>query len=441
MAAMSTFTDAIRSKLIWRLVAPLTFLTFLNSIDRVNVSFAALQMNRELGFSPQEYGMGVGLFFVGYLLASFPHTAILRRVGARRWICGAVVFWGCVATTLSLLRSPGQFYLLRVLLGVAESGFAPGIVYIMSQWMPQRFRAFAIAGSMLAIPGSMLLGAPLAGWLLSVHTGLPVPGWRFLFLAEGLTTVLVGVLSPLLFVDTPADARWLTLDQKRWLQRELEREHQERPVAQARSLGSLLRGPQLWAAAAIWFSLMSGTYGIIYWLPQVIKQLSGLSDLEVSLLSALPWLGLGAGMLINAWHSDLTQERHWHVALATLLAAAGLWGATAFGLGWPALLCLTIGAFGMGAAQGAFWALPTSFLDRAVAAAGLTFITVLGSSGGLIAPPLIGLLRARTGSFSAAAAMLAAGLCVGAACVALLRGPGNHATGAWRRGISSSSGV
>lgn len=431
---------ALRSRLTWRLVAPLTFLTFLNSIDRVNVSFAALQMNHDLGFTPEQYGLGVGLFFVGYLLCSFPHTAILKRIGARRWICGAVVLWGTVATALALIQSPEQFYVLRVLLGVAESGFAPGIVFIMSQWMPQRFRAFSIAGSMLAIPGSMLLGAPLAGWLLTAQTGWDLPGWRFLFLAEGLITVVVGLLTPLVFVDEPEQARWLAAEETRWLRSELERERRERPTSDPRSLSELLRAPQLWAAAAVWFGPMSGSYGIIYWLPQVIKQLSGLRDLEVSLLSALPWLGLGAGMLANAWHSDLTQERHWHVALACLLAAFGLWASTAFDLGWPALACLTVGAFGLGAAQGAFWALPTSFLDRSVAAAGLTFITVLGSSGGLIAPPLIGMLRARTGSFAIAAAMLGAFLGVAAACVALIKTPGGGQA-SLPRGVSSSTRV
>jgi ACS family tartrate transporter-like MFS transporter len=414
---------ALRSRLTWRLVAPLTFLTFLNSIDRVNVSFAALQMNHDLGFTPEQYGFGVGLFFVGYLLCSFPHTAILKRIGARRWICGAVVLWGTVATTLSLIHDPVHFYVLRVLLGVAESGFAPGIVFIMSQWMPQRFRAFSIAGSMLAIPGSMLLGAPLAGWLLTADTGLELPGWRFLFLAEGLITVVVGLLTPLWIVDEPEQARWLSAEETRWLRDELERERRDRPASQPRSLPELLRFPQLWAAAAVWFGLMSGSYGIIYWLPQVIKQLSGLRDLEVSMLSALPWVGLGAGMMANAWHSDLTQERHWHVALACLLAALGLWASTAFELGWPALACLTVGAFGLGAAQGAFWALPTSFLDRSVAAAGLTFVTVLGSTGGLVAPPLIGFLRARTGSFGIAVVLLGSLLCVSAACVALIRSP------------------
>jgi MFS transporter, ACS family, tartrate transporter len=424
---------ALRRRLSLYLVAPLTLLTFLNSIDRVNVSFAALQMNQDLGFSPEQYGFGVGLFFLGYLLFSFPHTAILKRIGPRRWICGAVVLWGSVATAMALIHDTTQFYVLRVLLGMAESGFAPGIVFIMSQWMPQRFRAMSIAGSMLAIPGSMLLGAPLAGWLLTADTGLGLPGWRFLFLAEGLITVAIGALSPLWFRDEPEDARWISAEEARWLRDELERERRERErePTQPRSLAQLLKAPQLWAAAAVWFCLMSGSYGIIYWLPQVIKQLSGLRDLEVSLISALPWLGLGAGMMVNAWHSDLTQERHWHVAGACLLAACGLWASTAFDLGWPALLCLTVGAFGLGAAQGAFWALPTSFLDHQVAAAGLTFITVLGSTGGLVAPPLIGFLRTRTGSFGLAVSLLGLVLCVGAACVARIRGRGVQSL-SWR---------
>jgi ACS family tartrate transporter-like MFS transporter len=433
----------IRSKLTRRLVAPLTFLTFLNSIDRVNVSFAALQMNRELGLSPEQYGFGVGLFFVGYLTCSFPHTALLQRVGARRWIFGAVLLWGSIATALSLIQNAGQFYVLRVLLGAAESGFAPGIVFIMSQWMPQRFRASSIAGSMLAIPISMILGAPLSGWLLTLHTGLPWSGWRFMFLVEGLVTVAAAFATPALFVDEPTAARWLSSDEKRWLTRELEHERAPAQAAAGRgpSVRSLLRIGPLWAAAAVWFSLMSGTYGIIYWLPQVIKQLSGLGDLAVSALSATPWVGLGAGMLISAWHSDLTQERRWHVALSALLAAAGLLGAALFGQRWPALLCLTAGAFGLGGAQGAFWALPTSLLDRRVAAAGLTLITVFGSAGGLIMPPLIGLARARTGSFAVSAGALALLLCCGAVMVTWMRAPAASAPAELPPGVPDSPGA
>ena len=418
---MPELAQHVRSKLTLRLIAPLTFLTFLNSVDRVNVSFAALQMNRDLGLSPEEYGFGVSLFFVGYLACSFAHTALLKRFGARRWIFGAVLFWGTVSTALAGVRNASDFYVLRVLLGVAESGFAPGIVFIMSQWMPQRFRAWAVAGTMLAIPISVVFGGPLSGWLLTAPTGLPLPGWRFMFLVEGLLTVLIALITPFYFVDEPERAHWLSPDEKRWIAAELERERREQTPARASSLPEVLRSKPLWAAAGVWFALMSGAYGIIYWLPQVIKQLSGLNDFEVSVLSALPWVGLGAGMLLNAWHSDLTQERHWHVALAALLAAAGLLGASAFGTRWPALLCLTAGALGLGGAQGAFWPMPTSLLDRAVAARGLTLITVLGSTGGLVAPPLIGLARKYSGSFALPVAMMAALLCIGAALVPLIR--------------------
>src|ERR1700759_4604646 len=198
---MTDLTPSVRRKLTIYLVAPLTFLTFLNSVDRVNVSFAALQMNRELGLSAEQYGFGVSLFFIGYLACSFPHTALLERVGARRWVFGAVLFWGLVSTALAWTSSASHFYVLRVLLGVAESGFAPGIVYIMSQWMPQRLRAWSIAGSMLAVPLSVIFGAPLSGWLLSAHTGWSWSGWRFMFLVEGAVTVLVALATPLWFVD------------------------------------------------------------------------------------------------------------------------------------------------------------------------------------------------------------------------------------------------
>jgi ACS family tartrate transporter-like MFS transporter len=410
----------LRRKLLVRLVAPLTFLTFLSSLDRVNVSFAALQMNSALGLSPERYGFGVGLFFSGYLLFQFPHTALLRRIGARRWILAAVLSWGAVATAMAGVQSAAQFYTLRVLLGVAEAGFAPGIVYYMSQWMPQRFRASAIAGSMLAIPISIVLGGPLSGWLMSLD--LRMPGWRFMFLVEGALTIVIALLTPLYFVDVPEQARWLTDEEKRWLA--VERSSDARTPAHAMaptSLRGLLASSRVWAAALVWFSLMTGAYGIIFWLPQVIKQLSDRSDLKISLLSALPWMGLGAGMLVNAWHSDRTQERYLHIAGPALLAALGLGAGASLAPGWLALLCLVVGAFGLGGAQGAFWALPTSFLERSVAASGITMINLLGSAGGLIGPPAIGWVRRLTGSFVLPIYALALLLVFGALVVLALR--------------------
>jgi ACS family tartrate transporter-like MFS transporter len=427
---MPDHAAAIRSKVTRRLIAPLTFLTFLNSIDRVNVSFAALQMNRELGFTPEQYGLGVSLFFVGYLACSLPHTWLLQRYGARRWIFAAVLLWGSLATLLCTIHSTAHFYVLRLLLGAAESGFAPGIVFIISQWLPQRFRASSIAGSMLAVPISMMIGAPLSGWLLTLDTGLGWPGWRFMFLVEGLITVVAACITPWLFASEPRTAPWLTQDEKRWLESELADESAATrglPESPTR-LTSLLRSPPLWAAIGVWFSLMCGTYGIIYWLPQVIKQLSGLGDFTVSLLSALPWVGLGAGLLLVSWNSDRTQERRWHCTLSALLAAAGLLGAAAFGQRAPALLCLIAGGFGLGGAQAAFWPLPTRVLAGRGGVTGITMITLFGSTGGLLAPPLIGFVRGHTGTFALPALMLAALLCCGATLVGLIRPPGSRRT-------------
>ena len=416
MAHEEAFAQALKSRMTLRLVAPLTFLTFLNSLDRVNVSFAALQMNAALGIAPEMYGFGVGLFFFAYLTFQFPHTALQQRIGPRKWIFSAVLMWGTVATCMAFIQNATHFYVLRFLLGVAESGFAPGMIYYMSQWMPRRFRAWAIAGSMLAIPISIVFGGPLSGWLMTRENPLGMPGWRWMFLIEGLPTVVAAFVALRYFVDAPEQARWLDAAQKAWLQRELERDRVEAEANRAPgNVRQLLRSGRVWAAAGVWFSLMSGAYGIIFWLPQMIKQLSSAGDLEVGVLSALPWIGVGAGMLINAWHSDKTQERYAHIGLPALLAAAALVAGSMLPPGWPALLCLVVGGFGLGSAQGAFWALPTGFLGGGGSGAvGITLINILGSSGGLVTPPAIGWIRAQTGSFAAAVYALAGMLAVGA---------------------------
>jgi ACS family tartrate transporter-like MFS transporter len=422
METEDAFARALKTRMTLRLVAPLTFLTFLNSLDRVNVSFAALQMNAALGLDPQMYGFGVGLFFFAYLTFQFPHTALLQRIGARRWIFAAVLFWGTVATAMAFIQNAAQFYALRFLLGVAESGFAPGMIYYMSQWMPRRFRAWAVAGTMLAIPVSIVFGGPLSGWLMTRDNPLGMPGWRFMFLIEGLPTIVAAFVALRYFVDRPEQARWLDGVQKGWLLRELERDRAEVEANRAPSdVRQLLRSGRVWAAAGVWFSLMSGAYGIIFWLPQMIKQLSNAGDLEVGVLSALPWVGVGSGMLINAWHSDKTQERYAHIGVPALLAAAAFVLGSNLPAGGLALACLVVGGFGLGSAQGAFWALPTSFLGGGSGAVGITLINILGSSGGLVTPPAIGWIRAQTGSFAAAVYAISGMLVVGALLLIVIR--------------------
>jgi MFS transporter, ACS family, tartrate transporter len=411
-----------RSKLMWHLIVPLTFLTFLNSLDRVNVSFAALQMNGQLHLTPERYGFGVGLFFLGYLAFQFPHTFLLQRAGARRWIFATVLLWGSVATCMSFMQTAVQFYVLRVLLGMAESGFAPGIVFLMSQWVPNRFRASAIAGTMLAVPISVVLGGPLSGWLMTTNFRLGLPGWRFMFLVEGLATVLIAMLTPLYFVDEPGRAAWLAPEEKHWLLGELEGDRASRaPLSAASPAPRAFFDGRIWAAAGVYFSLMAAAYGIMFWLPQVVKQMSGRNDFEVSVVSALPWAGLGAGMFFNARHSDHTQERYWHIGVPAVLAACSFASGVSVGSTWVALVCLVLGSAGLGAAQGAFWALPTSFLERGVAARSITLIMLIGNTAGLLAPPAIGWIRTRTGSFGLSVCALAALLVAGALLLVVVR--------------------
>jgi len=411
----------VRRKITVRLVAPITFLTFLNSLDRVNVSFAALQMNSDLGLDPQMYGFGVGIFFFSYILFQFPHTHILRRIGAQKWIFGAVLIWGAVATSMALMQNGTHFYVLRFLLGVVESGFAPGIIYFISQWMPRRFRAWAIAGSMLAIPISIIFGGPLSGWLMTMHNSFGLPGWRWMFLVEGLLTVVAAFGALRVFVDTPDQATWLSSVEKKWLLEELERDQilvpNEDPSA---GFSQLLRSVNVWASAGVWFTLLAGAYGILYWLPQMIQQVSGAGELEVSILSALPWIGLGAGMLCNAWHSDKTQERYWHIGAPAVIAAICLSIGTSVSSEWLAFLCLIIGTIGLGSAQGAFWALPTGFLSGTHAGSGITLINIVGTSARIVIPPLIGWLRIQTGTFSTSAHALSALLVIGVGLLILI---------------------
>jgi ACS family tartrate transporter-like MFS transporter len=412
----------VRRKITVRLVAPLTFLTFLNSLDRVNVSFAALQMNADLGLDPKMYGFGVGIAFFSYILFQFPHTHVLRKIGARKWIFAAVLIWGIVATSMAFMQSATQFYALRFLLGAVESGFVPGIIYYISQWMPRRFRAWAIAGSMLAIPISVIFGGPLSGWLMTLDNAVGLAGWRFMFLIEGGLTVLAAFAARYVFVDRPDHAAWLDDEERMWLLAELAHDESNTPISDASAgFSQLIRSVPVWASAGVWFGLLAGAYGILYWLPQIIQHMSGAGELEVSILSSLPWIGLGAGMLVNAWHCDKFQERYWHIGGPALVAALCLSLGTSVGSDWLAFACLIIGTIGLGSAQGAFWALPTSFLGGDNSRNGITLINVVGTSAGFVIPPLIGWLRMQTGAFSTTAHALALILVIAAALLIVIR--------------------
>ena len=411
--------DQVIGRIRVRLVTPLLLLLFLSTIDRANVSFAALQMNEALGLTAETYGIGVSLFFVGYIIIQLPSLWLLQRIGMRRWLFLISLVWGLAATGMAFVHSREMFYALRVILGIAEGGYAPGLMLYLAQWIPRSHRAGAISNVMLAVPISVVVGGPLSGWLMSIDNPLDMPGWRWMFLIEGMPTILIGVAVLWMFADRPQDARWLSEGERRWLEQELAA---EQVAPQQQSSGwALIGNVHLWAATLCWFALMAGAQGLLYWLPQAIRHFSAQSsDLEVGILSALPWFAIGVGMLVNAWHSDRTQERYLHVAIAALLAGA-LLAVTTFPQGAAALLLLIVAGFFLGAAQGTFWTIPPTFLSPLALAAGLGIINMCGNLAGLVVPVAIGWIRVRTGSFDLPVYAMGAVLIVGAMALLWLR--------------------
>ena len=414
-------------KVMARVVWPLTFLIILSSLDRVNVSFAALRMNADLGLDPKAYGFGVGIFFVGYLLFQLPSAAVLRRIGPRWWIAGSVIGWGTMATLMAAIQTPLHFYVLRFLLGVFESGFAPGVVWYVSQWLPQQYRARAIAGTMLAIPTSVIIGGPLSGGLMSLDTG-GIASWRVMFAIEGLVTVLAGIVAIFWFVDRPAQAKWLSNDERERMEAVVASE-----IAAARQpsgrLIDALKDPILWLSAGVWFVLITGANAIIFWLPIAIKTLGRTDPFEIGVLSALPWIGIGAGMIWNARHSDRSGERYNHLIWPMLGAAVAFLVAALFTHNGPlALAALVIGGFGLGGAQSVFWTVPTKFLGARNPGA-IAAINLCGNGSSTVMPIAIGAIVASTGIVTVPVYALAATLLFGALLIAPLRRMGNRREG------------
>ena len=408
---------AIGRKVLLRLALPTIGFMLLSSLDRVNISFAALQMNKDLGFTPSQYGFGAGILFLGFLAGQFPSVLLLQRIGMRRWIALCAILWACCAAGVALVRSPFEFDALRILLGFAEGGLAPGIVLYLSQFATERERATTFALPMLAIPLSLVVGSPLSGWLMGMAAPLGLASWRWMLIAEALPTVLLGVFALFYFPDRPDQARWLSLDERRWLQGNAA--NRDRP--NNHNDWRILRQPMIWAAALLWFCLLSGAYGIMFWLPQMIKQLSGLSSVQIGFVNALPWAGAMIGIYYNSRHSDRTGERFFHVSVPAVVSAAAMLAALGLGAGIPGLIMLFLAGLGLGAAQGAFWALPTSLLTPSTFAVAAVAINIAGSSGGLVIPHLVGYVRERSGGFAAPTVLIAVILFSSALLVTFIR--------------------
>src|SRR5688572_2798158 len=413
---------ATLAKVGWRLLPFLLLLYVIAWIDRVNISYAALQMNADLGFSRTVYGLGAGIFFAGYALFEIPSNLILVRVGARLWIARIMITWGLLSVAMLFVQGPISFYAVRFLLGVAEAGFLPGIIYYLGNWFPGAERARAVSWFMIAIPLSSVIGAPLAGVILELDGWHGLTGWQWLFLLEGLPAIALGFVVLAYLTDSPDKAEWLRPEQRAWLTERMRREERAAHERHGIGLKAALTHPTVWLLALILFACQCGSYGLQYWIPQIVQGLSGYSDLTVSMISALPYAAAAVGMIVIGASSDRRRERVLHVAIPSAIGALGFVASAHFTSPWPALVALAVAAVGDLGTRGPFWALPTRFLTGRAAAAGIALINTMASVGGFVGSYAVGFVADITGSFAGGLLFLAALLLLAAVGAVQLRG-------------------
>lgn len=393
-------SDAVLRKVAWRLIPILGLAYFFAFLDRVNVGFAALTMNEDIGLSAAAYGFGAGIFFIGYVLFEVPSNVILARVGARIWIARIMISWGMLSAAMALVEGPTSFYVMRFLLGVAEAGFFPGIIYFLTCWFPSAYRARILGAFLVAIPLSGVLGAPLSTRLLGFE-GLGLAGWQWMFILEGVPAALLGLAVLRWLRDRPADAEWLAPREREWLTAELARDG--KAAAHESGIGRVLANPAVWMFGLAYFGIIVGLYAYNFWLPQMVKSLGDLSNVEIGWVLMIPSALAGIAMVAWGLHSDRSGERRWHVALPGFLAAAAL-GASAMLQGSPlmAFFALTVAGIGTFCTLPAFWTLPAAMLAGPAAAAGIALVNSIGNVGGFVGPTLIGYIKETTGSFAPA---------------------------------------
>jgi ACS family tartrate transporter-like MFS transporter len=394
---------------------PFVFLLYIvNYIDRVNVSFANLRMSADLGFSDRVYGLGVGMFYVSYVLFEIPGAIIVERWSARKWIARIMISWGFITILTGFVHNAGQFYAVRFFLGVAEASFLPGMIVYLTHWFCMRDRSRAVACLFAALPTASLIGSPVAGWLLEVHWWW-LAGWRWLFILEGVPAIVLGIITVFYLTDLPSQAHWLPADERNWLVSALQAELQAKKRTREYTIMEAFCDRRILFLVAVYFLSITGVLGNIYWIPTFVKRLSGFSNRAVTSLLVIPALIGILGTLINGWHSDRTGERRWHTAIP--LVAAGLM----YGLLMPAqrhmplgISFLLLGSGFLYAFYPVFWAMPTMILSESAAAATFGLITSVSQLGGFAGPYVIGFLNDRTHSLTAgfgfiALAYLAAG--------------------------------
>jgi ACS family tartrate transporter-like MFS transporter len=402
--------QAALSKAAWRLIPFVCLLYFVSFLDRVNVGFAALTMNKDLGLSAAAYGAGAGIFFLGYFLFEIPSNIILQRTGARRWIARIMVTWGLLSVCTAFVQGPTSYWIVRFLLGAAEAGFFPGIILYLTYWFPGAMRGRIMGWFLMALPLSNAIGAPVSTWLLD-KSFLGLAGWQSMFVLEGIPAVLLGFVVWKTLPDGPRHAKWLSDAEATAIEAAVARDH---GAGQHESLSAAFGSVRVWHLALVYLGIVTGLYGFGFWAPQIIKSMGSFSNQQAGMLTIIPYVCAGIGLYVWGRSSDRRQERHWHLVLPILLSAAGFVGAAL--LSDPAMRLATLGvaAVGVYAALPVFWTRPTAILVGPAAAAGIALINAVGNLGGYIGPTVIGTLQASHG-YGAGLGVLAVTLVAGAA--------------------------
>jgi len=411
---------------VTRRIVPFAFICYVVAyIDRVNIGFAAKELQRDLSLSDFAYGIGAGLFFLGYCLFEIPSNLILERVGARLWIARIMVVWGLVSMATMFVYDTTTFYAARVLLGIAEAGFFPGVVLYLTYWIPASERARTNALFMTAAPIAMIVGAPLSAMILSLDGRLGLAGWQWLFVLEGLPAVGLGLMALVVFTDRPEQATWLAADERQWLTRTMDDERLARADHAHTSVLSSLTNGKVWLLSFAYFLNTLVTYGVFLWLPRILQDASGLKGLRLGLLTAIPFITALVGMVIIGAHSDRTGERKRHVAACALTGATGLILTVMFQDSVPLLvLSFALSQLGQRSVMSVFWAIPPMLLGGTAAAAGIALINSIGNLGGAVGPSVMGWLRQGTNSYSAGLLVLATALVIEAVLIMSLKLPG-----------------
>lgn len=402
--------QSVMRKNAWRLLPLLTLAFVFNYIDRTSVGFAAFTMNKDIGLTATQFGLGAGILFAGYCFFEVPSNLALYKYGARRWLARIMITWGIAAGAAAFVQGPASFYLLRFLLGVAEAGFFPGVTFLLACWFPAQYRTRVLALFMLGVPLSSVVGGPLSAYLLEMDGLLHLHGWQWMFLLQGLPAMLIGVAVLVYLRDHPRDAHWLTDDERRELLEMLAEEPRERP---RKALLAALKDGRVLLLAAIQFGFVLGSYGIGIWLPLILKG-HGLSNISVGYLSTIPYVVAVIGMTIWAQIVDVTGKKILNLLLSCLVGAIGLYASTLWKDLTLELMGMSIAVMAVSAARAIFWTIPTRFLTGVAAAGGLAFINSIGTFGGLVGPTLMGTLKDMTGSFSAGIWAMAGILCLSA---------------------------